>query len=564
MKRLIVVIIVLLAASPIFAGSWYPVIIHIHSTKSDGGETPKQLADSVVSSLAKTGYNEKCFAIVCDHFDGVARHFNEYVAAIRAASNGKITMIPCLELGSKWRPELSTIADANMLAIGILPNDFAKLADCYDTNTSGTGLPLVEKFDYQQRLIDEILAMGMLPVAAHPTQLVIGGTTSLRHDNRFDTRNCLRLRAVEVLNNLGLGQDQECIDFIMRLIANGQLVFITAGCDYHGTVASSIPDSILGSLERVTWVYAEDSTEEAILKAISEGKTYAASDGLTFIDFSRLGCPEPGFTVHGAEQIRICAQVYMAGKNTKMTVYRDGEQVYEQSFGNSERKSFLTLGKSSGENSGWVDTNATVGINHYYIVRVVSETKLGQQTVLITSPIVMRLRPEGLTASFFDSVKTSDITEMEAKLTIDPTLASARDSRGYETPLHSYHPLALSVACALGSVEAVKSLLEHGAKPNDNLKTGEPGPLMEVARNGDCQKCQLLLQYGANVNIHTDGNNPLIWAINADFPELAKLLINNGANVNLPGDSGDTPLKRAQEHNMPEIEKLLIAKGANK
>ena len=85
---------------------------------------------------------------------------------------------------------------------------------------------------------------------------------------------------------------------------------------------------------------------------------------------------------------------------------------------------------------------------------------------------------------------------------------------------------------------------------------------MEVAYSGDLEKAQLLLSHGASVNVRTDGNTPLIWAIGCDHPELAKLLIESGADVNLPGDRQVRPLKRARQHNMDEIEKILLEKGA--
>ena len=44
--------------------------------------------------------------------------------------------------------------------------------------------------------------------------------------------------------------------------------------------------------------------------------------------------------------------------------------------------------------------------------------------------------------------------------------------------------------------------------------------------------------------------------------EIAKVLIDNGAEVNAKSDRGDTPLHWAAEKNAAEIAKVLIANGA--
>lgn len=561
MKQLLAVLAIMLIVESCPAGTWIPVIIHVHTIFSDGGGTPEQVAAAVIAALAKAGYSGKCVIIVCDHFDGVARRFDDYAAAIRAASNDNVMMIPGLELGSKWRPEPNTVAVSHLLAIGKLPANYRTLLDCYDLNTSGTGLPLLDRFDLQQQEINEVLALGMLPVAAHPTQLVFGGLV-VRRDNRFNTKfGYIGLCAVEVMNNLGPGQDQECIDFIMRLIASGQIVFVTAGSDYHGLPASTIPEAILGSLDRVTWVYADDFSQEAVIRAIGEGKTYAAAGGSFFCGFYQDEGQNPGLLPVGVDEMKITALARLSSSDVKIIVYRDGIEVYHQDY--SGDQSVCSLGGGDDFKTGWTDTSVQPGETHRYIVRVVGRTDTGSQTILITSPMTLRLRPTGESAAFFDAVKKSNITALKSVLAADPSLANARDPRGgYNFKVHSSNPLALSVACVLADLETVKLLLEAGADPEGRLTPGEAGPLMEIALTGDLQKAKLLLQYDADVNTRTSGNSPLIWAIGSDHSELAAYLISKGADVNLPGDSGVSPLKRAREHGMTAVINLLLAKGA--
>jgi len=72
-----------------------------------------------------------------------------------------------------------------------------------------------------------------------------------------------------------------------------------------------------------------------------------------------------------------------------------------------------------------------------------------------------------------------------------------------------------------------------------------------------------LLENGANVNErNATGFTPLHLAIVRNNPDMVSLLVDNGANVNEEQRFGDTPLHLANRKN-PVISKLLLAKGAD-
>jgi len=189
-------------------------------------------------------------------------------------------------------------------------------------------------------------------------------------------------------------------------------------------------------------------------------------------------------------------------------------------------------------------------------------TALGEHTLLITSPITLRLRPAGQTATFFDAIKAGNTTAVQSALTADRSFANARDLRDYHLPVHSAKPLALSVACAQGNAETIRLLLESGADPEGHLTAGESGPLMEIAFGGDIQKATLLLDHGADINIRTNGNTPLVWAISKGHTDLVKLLIERGADVNSPDENRRYPLTTARKNGLAEIVNILVAHGA--
>lgn len=67
-----------------------------------------------------------------------------------------------------------------------------------------------------------------------------------------------------------------------------------------------------------------------------------------------------------------------------------------------------------------------------------------------------------------------------------------------------------------------------------------------------------------NIKEAMGGSTPLISASLFGKTEIAKLLINAGANLNIQNNDGSTPLITAAFFCRPEIVKMLLAKKANK
>lgn len=118
-------------------------------------------------------------------------------------------------------------------------------------------------------------------------------------------------------------------------------------------------------------------------------------------------------------------------------------------------------------------------------------------------------------------------TELVGKL----LAAGADPNRGNE-----YGSFPLSEAVQQGSVEVVALLLEHDADPNQANLEGETA-LMVAARQGDLATARLLLEHGADVNAKEQwgGQNALMWASAQSQPEMMKLLIAAGANLDEHG-----------------------------
>jgi len=73
-----------------------------------------------------------------------------------------------------------------------------------------------------------------------------------------------------------------------------------------------------------------------------------------------------------------------------------------------------------------------------------------------------------------------------------------------------------------------------------------------------------MIENGANINVAGDDLAPLTMAAASGSEELTKLLIKKGANVNYLSKSGETALYYPVVYNFPAIAKILLDAGANK
>jgi hypothetical protein len=109
--------------------------------------------------------------------------------------------------------------------------------------------------------------------------------------------------------------------------------------------------------------------------------------------------------------------------------------------------------------------------------------------------------------------------------------ANVRDERG-RTPLH--------MACAGGSVEHTRLLLEEGADVNAATNNTGYTPLHMACDHAACVR--LLLEAGADANARdVSGRTPLHYAALQSEYDCMRLLLEAGADTNARADTGGTP-----------------------
>jgi ankyrin repeat protein len=82
---------------------------------------------------------------------------------------------------------------------------------------------------------------------------------------------------------------------------------------------------------------------------------------------------------------------------------------------------------------------------------------------------------------------------------------------------------------------------------------------------GRLEIARMLIDAGADVNVQDDrGMTPPHWAARYGRVEIVRMLIDAGANLNVKDNDGWTPLHWAAIHGEVEIARMLIGAGARK
>jgi ankyrin repeat protein len=110
----------------------------------------------------------------------------------------------------------------------------------------------------------------------------------------------------------------------------------------------------------------------------------------------------------------------------------------------------------------------------------------------------------------------------------------------------------------------IERLLKAGANPNVAVWSGET-PLMECGRTGNVETVKLLLSHKADPNAKEtqQGQTALMRSVAGKHPDVARLLIDHGADVRARSKSGFTALLFASQQGDVASARVLLAAGAD-
>ena len=147
----------------------------------------------------------------------------------------------------------------------------------------------------------------------------------------------------------------------------------------------------------------------------------------------------------------------------------------------------------------------------------------------------------------FQVARDNSVADLEKKWT-EEIHVDQTDKRGFT-------PLILAVYNE--SYEAAKFLLDKGANPDVQDSNGNTA-LMGATFKAYPKMVDLLLEYKADVNLSNFNNAPaLIFAATFGQTDIAKKLLEKGANKSIKDNSGKTALDHAKIQENQEMIKLL-------
>jgi ankyrin repeat protein len=181
---------------------------------------------------------------------------------------------------------------------------------------------------------------------------------------------------------------------------------------------------------------------------------------------------------------------------------------------------------------------------------------LDRYTTALASLIVALFLPLALGAddnpstAFYAALRSNDSSALDRLLRQGAPIG-AKDAQGV-TPLMQ--------AAAVGSLEAMTTLIDHGADVNARNEFGSTA-LMWCAT--DLAKVRLLLQHGADVNAATEHGRTALWiaAASDGSAAIVHALIAAGADVHAVESTGMTVLHAATMEHDAETTRLLIDAG---
>ena len=145
--------------------------------------------------------------------------------------------------------------------------------------------------------------------------------------------------------------------------------------------------------------------------------------------------------------------------------------------------------------------------------------------------------------------KNKEIAEILIKHGADVNVSSLAEDTPLSTAVRA-HP------------EIVNALLDEGANINEPNSDGVT-PVLEAVRSNNLDLVKRMIDRGANIRATDEAGSNALHYITEDNPELAKFLIEKGLHMDARGDFGETPLMHAMIAGAPKVARMLVENGAD-
>jgi len=183
--------------------------------------------------------------------------------------------------------------------------------------------------------------------------------------------------------------------------------------------------------------------------------------------------------------------------------------------------------------------------------------------------------------AFFTAIKNGDLIGVEKLLRNSPTLTASHTNEGISPILLAMYygepeiarviasksaPINIFEAAAIGNIDRLAKLIQTDATQVNAYANDGFQPLGLAAFFGNLSVVELLLIQGAEVNSASKNDlrvTPLHSAVASQHVEIARALLEQGANPNLRQAGDFTPLHGAAQNGQPAMIELLLEYGAD-
>ena len=182
---------------------------------------------------------------------------------------------------------------------------------------------------------------------------------------------------------------------------------------------------------------------------------------------------------------------------------------------------------------------------------------------------------------FLESVQNGEVAKVRQLLAANPELAENKTKNGVSVILQALyygHPnvaqaigekkkgLDIFEAGVLGNLDRVKTLVTNDRSASNSYSPDGFSVLALAAYLGQKHVTEYLIANGADLNAvakNPTGFTALTGATANNHTEIAKLLVNHGANVNHRYEEGASPLMEAAHNGNVELVRFFLEKGAD-
>ena len=146
----------------------------------------------------------------------------------------------------------------------------------------------------------------------------------------------------------------------------------------------------------------------------------------------------------------------------------------------------------------------------------------------------------------------------------DPTIHFWKRRERAERPSPpGRNPLHYAAFCGLHDIAKILAI-EHPQDVNSQSISSRASPLYLASRGGHVDVARMLVDCGADVSAQTDrGWTALHWASRCGHVDLARMLVERGADVSAQNKVGETALHLALENGHGDVARLLVERGAD-